>query len=124
MDKIVQAVNAMIANVDSIGDVQRGDEHHAELFFSYLGKYIWSMMGEPSGDFKLWFYPGQESIEYVRHLGAPDFENIAVVFYNTKEIGTKEAKASFAELYSILSQKVHGMDKVLDDIISSTPLPK
>jgi hypothetical protein len=44
-------------------------------------------------------------------------ENINSVPYNTKTLGTKEAKDSFKELNTIIKEKVYGMDDVLDDII-------
>lgn len=113
----------MIANAKAINDVVRSLENNNEFFFSYRGKYIWSMFRDNEGVFKLWFYPGQESSEQLAQLEGPEFEDIAMVGYNTKELGTKEAIASFAELYAVLSQKVYGMDQVLDDIISD-PLLK
>ena len=44
-----------------------------------------------------------------------------MVTYDTSQIGTKEAKASFAELYGILEEKLHGVDDVLDDILKDEP---
>jgi len=41
-----------------------------------------------------------------------------MVVYKDSEIGTREARASFTELYSLLTEKVYGVDEVLDDIIA------
>ncbi|MBO9689770.1 MAG: hypothetical protein J7598_24480 [Mitsuaria chitosanitabida] len=112
MSKIVQAVNAMISNSDRITNVIQGSN---EIFFVYNGKYKWSMTWRDNGHY-LWFYPGSETIE---QLSEEQWENdVAMVTYKDTDIGTKEAKASFAELYSVLKEKVFGMDKVFDDIIS------
>lgn len=115
MSKVVQAVNAMISNPDKIGKVIRGD---SELFFLYKDKYKWSM-AERSGDYWLWFYPGDESIEQLASFEENgDWEGTPIVAYRAGEIGTKEAKASFADLFMLLKEKVYGVNVVLDDIIS------
>ena len=41
-----------------------------------------------------------------------------MVTYKDTEIGTKEAKASFAELHTLIKERVYGVNDVLDDIIS------
>lgn len=106
----------MIANAGLITNVLKGD---SELFFLYKYKYKWSMCRRDDG-YHLWFYPGGEALEELASLDGGDwgFENVAMVHYHDVEIGTKEAKASFAELHTILSEKVYGIDEVLDDIIS------
>jgi hypothetical protein len=115
MSRIVQAVNAMISNPDKIGEVIRGQ---SEIFFTYKDKYKWSM-AERDNDHLLWFYPGDESLQRLASYEGDDWEGTAVVLYRASEIGTKEAKASFAELYRLLKERVYGMNKVLDDIISN-----
>lgn len=114
MSKIVQAVNAMISNPDKIGKVIRGE---SELFFLYKDKYKWSM-DRREGDHILWFYPGDESLEQLASFEGEDWAETSMVTYRDSEIGTKEAKASFAELYTLLKERVYGVNKVLDDIIS------
>ncbi|UUZ72960.1 hypothetical protein LP415_05615 [Polaromonas sp. P1(28)-8] len=114
MSKIVQAVNAMISNPDKIGKVIRGE---SEFFFLYKDKYKWSMSPR-EGDHILWFYPGDESLEQLASYEGQDWEDTSMVTYRDSEIGTKEAKASFAELYTLLKERVYGVNKVLDDIIS------
>lgn len=116
MSKIVQAVNVMIANPSLISNVLKGDR---EIFFLYKNRYKWSMDRRDDGH-HLWYYPGDDDLEYLvgaEIVGGP-FEGISMVHYYDGEIGTKEAKASFAELYNVISEKVYGVDKVLDDIIS------
>ena len=114
MSKIVQAVNAMISNPDKIEKVIQGE---SEFFFLYKEKYKWSMSQREDGHI-LWFYPGNEPIEQLASHDGQGWEGVSMVTYKDLEIGTKEAKASFAELHSLLKERVYGVNKVLDDIIS------
>ena len=119
MSKIVQAVNAMIANPKLITKVIKGER---EIFFLYKEKYKWSMAKNEQGH-SLWFYPGTDSLEQLASYEGFDWEdNVPMVFYQDTKIGTKEAKASFAELYTLLNEKVFGVGEVLDDIISDADL--
>jgi hypothetical protein len=114
MSKIVQAVNAMISNQALITEVVKGDK---EIFFRYKAKYTWSMRKESSTHY-LWYYPNHE-IDYL--LGCEvenEWNGVDMVGYNDTEIGTREAKASFAELFLLLKEKMFGVNNVLDDIIS------
>jgi len=43
-----------------------------------------------------------------------------MVKYSDTEVGTKEAKSSFAELYTIVKERLYGVNDVLDDIISDS----
>jgi hypothetical protein len=115
VSKIVQAVNSMIANDTLISDVQQGRD---EIFFLYKGKYKWSMVRRNDG-YHLWFYPTAEDLTSLATMSSDDwsFADIPMVHYHDAEIGTREAKASFAELYTLLSEKVYGIDDVLKDII-------
>jgi hypothetical protein len=116
MSKIVQAVNAMVATPDRIKSVQAGSGE--ELFFVYDGKYKWSMRRDNNdGSYHLWYYPGDTSIEALASTEGPEWEDVAMIGYHDKDIGTREAKASFAELYTIVKEKVFGMDEILDEII-------
>ena len=115
MSKVVQAVNAMITNSRDISNVIMGEN---EIFFLYNKKYKWSM-ASTEGQYHLWFYPGNDALEDLAYKSERgNFENISMVHYVDSDIGTKEAKASFADLYVILSEKIYGVDEVLDDIIS------
>lgn len=118
MSKIVQAVNSIIANRDGITEVIKGE---SETFFIYKGKYTWSMAKRPDGLW-LWFYPGNPDPEMLAGLDGDDWEGVAMVSYKDADIGTREAKASFQELFTILSEMVFGVDKVLDDIIADGDL--
>lgn len=116
MSKIVQAINAMIANPELISSVvQSGDE----LFFLYKQKYKWSILKREDG-FHLWFYPGPETIEQLSSFEAEDWRlsGTPMIHYHDAELGTREAKSSFSELFTMLSEKVYGIDQALDDIIS------
>jgi len=119
MSKIVQAVNAMISNPEKIGRVVRGEE---EFFFLYNNKYKWSM-AQRDGGYALWFYPGNETLDDLAvSEQSGDWDNTPMVTYSTTEIGTKEAKSSFSELYTLLKEKVYGVNAALDDIIANSDL--
>jgi hypothetical protein len=114
MSKIVQAVNAMISNPDNITKVLKGND---EYFFSYKDKYSWSM-SRREDEHVLWFYPNITHIEELASYEGHEWEDVNMVTYKDSEIGTREARASFAELFTLLKEKVFGVNKVLDDIIS------
>lgn len=114
MSKIVQAVNAMISNPGLIDNVSVGFSSD-EFFFMYKGKYKWSM--KKLNDIPvLYFYPGEDNIENL--LGVENWDNVEFTYYNPLHIGTKEAKSSFLDLYTLLSERASGIDDVLNDIIS------
>lgn len=112
MSKIVQAINAMISNPRFISNVIRADKE--EIYFLYKGKYKWSIAHRDEG-YYLFYYPGDDSIQNL--ADEPWNPQIPIVVYKDTDIGTKEAKASFAELYTVVVEKVFGVDAVLDDII-------
>lgn len=119
MSKIVVAVNVMIVQKDKITNVQRGGVE-GELFFLYDGKHKWSVFPDDEDGYVLFYYPGKVSLERLSSIPIDMWdESIEMVIYRLKEIGTKEAKESFAELYAILKEKLFGMEDVLDDIINS-----
>lgn len=80
-------------------------------------------MAKRDDGYHLWFYPGPETIEMLAAYESDDwqFSGTPMVHYHDAEIGTKEAKASFSELYTLLSEKIYGIDEVLEDIISDSP---
>lgn len=116
MSKIVRAVNAMIAHPEKIGDVTGpGDE----LYFLFDDKYSWSILRKSGEvDTKLYLYPNGESPEYLSQVEGWEWDQISVVAYDTKDINTKEARDSFAELYTIVKERRFGVDEVLDHIIN------
>lgn len=119
MSKIVQAVNAMISNPILISGVVKGEK---EIFFRYKGKYTWSMKKDGNIHY-LWYYPNHDVDELLDCESNGFWDGVDMVGYNDNEIGTREAKASFAELYLLLKEKMFGVNNVLDDIISdSDPL--
>lgn len=116
MSKIVTAVNVMISCASMIsGVLQNG----SKLFFLYDDKYKWSLgYDDDTDNYYLFYYPGSEPID---RLAAMDFYEASYVSYSTEtDLKTREAKESLAELYRILKEKIHGVDKVLDDIIDSS----
>ena len=115
MSKIVQAVNAMISHPEKITNVIRG---RREIFFLYKDKYKWSIMQDDGGDVRLWYYPGADSLQSLASYEDTDWEGTPMVSYRSGDIGTREAQASFSDLYSLLKERVHGINEVLDDIIS------
>lgn len=114
MSRIVQAVNSMVSN-KLFNEVLVGPR--GEIFFRYKKKYVWSL-DENNNDFLLFFYPEETPIQILANYEADDWLQIPMVKYSTEEIGTKEARQSFAELYSLLQERVHGVNVALDDIIS------
>lgn len=119
MSKIIEAINVMISNQDKINPAIRG-EYASEIFFSYQEKHKWSILKNDIGDYYLHYYPVKTSIEELASW--PDeawHEFGGMVSYNSKDLGTKEAKESLRELYSIVKEKIFGMDAVLEEIINS-----
>ena len=115
MSKIVQAANAMICNPEKISSViQNG----SEIFFLYNDKYKWSMTKNIEGSYRLFFYPGDETLAQLACAEEYEWERINMVVYIDSEIGTREAKDTFAELYTLLKECVYGVHTVLNDIIS------
>jgi hypothetical protein len=113
MSKIVSAVNAMILRSDRINPAILGED--GEVFFTYDSKYNWSIK-QNEDDFVLWFYPGSGSVEALARQRSWD-EDIPVVVYKASQTGGREAKDTFRELYTIVREKVFGLDDVLKDII-------
>lgn len=118
MSKIVVAVNVMIVQREKITNVQDGGMD-GEIFFLYDKKHKWSMINNEDGHV-LFYYPGAGKLVDLASI-PPEFwsDEVEMVPYRVKDIGTKEAKQTFAELYAVLKEIKYGMDKVLDDIISS-----
>lgn len=119
MSKIIRAINAMIAGASRITEVRQNGH---EIFFLYNGQYKWSVIKNPreEGEYSLHYYPGEESLDYLAQVEGPEWEGVNFVTYSTKELKTREAKESLAELYLLVKEKVYGVDAALDDIIESS----
>lgn len=117
MSKIVQAVNAMIENQQLITEVIKGAD--GELLFKYLGRHKWAISRD-AGNYELSYYSSDLSLQEIAEIQPWDREkHCGVVSYTSKEIGTREALASFQELYTVVTEKAFGLADVLDEIISS-----
>ena len=119
MSKIIEAINVMISNHESIDQVYQG-AYAGEVFFRYAKRHKWSILKNDSGDYYLSYYSGKHSLEEMAKW--PDeawHEFDGMVSYNSKDLGTKEARDSLRELHALVKEKVFGMDAVLDDIIKS-----
>lgn len=114
MSKIVQAVNAMLSNPYLISDVASAG---GEFFFVYKIKYAWSMKKD-GADYFLWYYPSSDLDELLSRAAQEYWDDINMVVYKSAEIGTREARASFSELFTLLTEREYGINDVLDDIIS------
>ena len=117
MNKIIQAVNSMIVNKEKISNAGWVPDSEWILFL-YNNKYKWAMKKQ-NEDYLLLFLKTDENIEKIREV--TDWEYIASICYSSQKLGTKEAIASFSELYKILEEKVLGIDEVLDEIIDDNP---
>ena len=118
MSKVVSAANAMIVGAKKISPVLLG-QTGKEIFFTYDGKHNWSMT-HPEDNYFLFFYPSASnySIEQLARINDPEeWEQLPMVRYDASELGTREAMETFAELYTLIKEKVYGVDAVLDDII-------
>jgi len=116
--KIVEAVNSMIINSTLISNVFKKEN---EIFFIYNKKYKWSVSRNENNIYFLYIYPKTyltlEQLAYeVDYSVFDDF-----IVYRSDEIKTREAIETFAELYQVLSDKLFGVDDILDDIISDMP---
>jgi hypothetical protein len=119
MSKIVTAVNVMIMQREKISSVLAG-QFDREVFFLYDAKHKWSILKNDSGDYVLSYYPKPYALESYAQISPEEWDDtIDVVMYRSKELGTKEAKQSFAELYNVAQEMKYGMDNILDDIISA-----
>lgn len=117
MSKVVIAVNAMIEQRDKIKQVTPGNVD-TEIFFMFDNKHKWSMIkGDDS--YSLIYYPGSATISVLANLEVDEWGEVPMISYRSKEIGTREAKESFKELYDVIKELVYGMDDVFDDIIGS-----
>ena len=117
MSKIVTAVNAMITNSYSITNVLTSVELN-EYFFIYNTKFKWSI-AKYEDDYLLCYYNINENIEYMASIGSYSLPQNNYMRYSTEEIKTREARESFEELYSIVKEKIFGLDVVLDEIIKT-----
>ncbi len=118
MSKIVKAVNAMISNPQNISSISIGND--GELFFKYLEKYKWSMRKSDQQNFFLYFYPGQQTISQLALMDPDEWQHFEeLVVYRSDEIGTREAQASFSELFTLLKESKFGVNKMLDEIIDT-----
>lgn len=119
MSKIIEAINVMISNHENIDQVYQGT-YASEVFFRYAKKHKWSILKSDSGDYYLSYYSGRYDLEEMARWPDEawhDFDDM--VSYNSKDLGTKEARDSLRELHTLVKEKVFGMDTVLDDIIKS-----
>lgn len=123
MSKIVKAINVMVSNPGRITDVIKGGDE-TECFFIYDAKHPWSILKRNDGHYYMAYYPGNQDIYELSKISSDDwhYAPVVCVTYTSQELGTKEAIDSMAELYNIVSQKLYGMDDVLDDIINSDEL--
>jgi hypothetical protein len=107
----------MVENPDLITSVMKGTGS-TELFFLYKAKYNWSVSKNASAaEYFLHFYPTGYKIQQLARI--EDWDEFSdFVTYRSADLGGKEAQQSFAALYGLVQEKLFGMDKVLDDILS------
>ena len=76
------------------------------------------MIKNDQDDYIIFYYPDDMSLEEVVNISNINWQNLNVIKYALSDIRTREANASFSELYTLLSEKAYGIDEVLKDIIS------
>jgi hypothetical protein len=114
--KIVTAVNAMISAPHLISSVVTGPD--TELFFKYAEKHKWSIAKFGTEDIVLYYYPGSQELQHLAGWRDDDWHGFGeMVRYSAKELGGKEVKDTFFELYRIVQERLFGVDSALDDII-------
>ena len=116
MSKIIKAINVMVSNPDKIGKETRGTSSK-EIFFTYMSKHNWSMYLREEKGYALHYYPGDETIEDLASIST--WEDVSMITYTSSELGTREAFESMRDLHTILTEKLYGLNKVLDEIIDS-----
>ncbi|MCK4225041.1 MAG: hypothetical protein KAX39_07655 [candidate division Zixibacteria bacterium] len=120
MSKIVRVVNAMIEKSDKITEVTPAQGRSDEYYFLYDGKYRWSVSyDDDANTYFVHYYPNQQAIRSLAAAWEMDVPPESVA-YNTADLGTREAYASFRDLYKLVQEKVHGIDGVFDDILGTT----
>ncbi|MEJ2076321.1 MAG: hypothetical protein P8X79_23015 [Reinekea sp.] len=124
MSKIVKAINVMVSNPNLVTNVIKG-ANSTECFFLYDRKHSWSILKRHDGHYRLAYYPGKPDLEQLASIPDEQWDTFDVteVTYTSADLATKEATESMSDLYSLVNEKVYGMDDVLDDIIDSDSIP-
>lgn len=118
MSKIIKAMNVMISNSFSLRNVTQGHSP-GEYFFNYE-KYNWSIYRNHENEYFLNYYPKIKSFKQIIDISIDEWdESVEYVTYSTKDLPTKEARETFSELYTLVKEKIYGMDEILDDIINN-----
>jgi len=114
MSKIIRAANVMVAFPNKITEVSPASEGE-EIFFRYDNKSVWSIINSGE-EIALYCYPKATSAAEVARVS--NFKGMPLVRYSTETLNTREARATFRDLYNTLREKVYGMDVILEDILS------
>lgn len=109
-NKIIDVAKKIIAKPDAITDVYKNSDD--EIFFTYLGKYIWSV----NKSYNLFYYSESQSSKIMATFSPYDFEGVNLVAFIGDDLGT-EAQHTFKALYELLYAKIYNMDVVFDDIL-------
>lgn len=126
MSKIVEAINSMIKNKSQIEDVAVDSYFLDNRRYRYIFKYkhyIWSIEDTSeavaNGGYELKYYPGFTKVsDLLNCLDNRGMTQDEYVRYDSIVMNEIEAIESFRELYQVVIEKLHNVDKVLDDIIS------
>ena len=77
-------------------------------------------MTNPINNYFLFFYPvtSNYTLEQLANVQDPqEWEHLAMVRYDAQELGTQEAMQTLSELYTVIKEKLYGVNQALDDII-------
>lgn len=122
--KIIIAVNSMISNEQNISRVERSGKLAANGYAFSYNEYVWLIFRYEDAhgiqEHILHYFPEMDSddIQSIVDMDEDDWDSTKRVTYRTSEIDTTEARATFSELFVMLSEKAYGIDDVLNDIIS------
>ncbi len=115
MSKIVRTINAMLSNAGKITETLAAG---GDYYFVYDGKHRWSI-GTCDDGYALTYFATSLNLSAISRMrydgGALDMIN--PVTYLSNDIGTREARESFRELFMTVRDRASGLDRVMDEII-------
>jgi len=133
MSTIIEVLNVILDNKDKLTEVARDDA--GKIYFRYAGPRVWTVELTYDGEVVVRVYPlsdGLAAIPLSRIASNKDWdadsETKAIsqalqshIIYSSDEWTSREAKATFKDLYKRLLERSHHVDKYFEEIISGSP---